>query len=169
MESEFNQLLKNGSVPKILRFKIDNKVNRIVENICSLKIETISQLLPLLNIKIDSGNKIPLFIKATECSPEIFGFVKAYFGPSGRLLFGAYFEALKNNKVDILKKIRGLTPSNLKKMRDYVKQSKSVSLETVNFVTMDYKLAKSKKSVSEPSLFIKRKMKHNVRKSMNNI
>ncbi len=169
MEEEFKRVLKEGNISKILRYKISNKVNLIVDNICTMKIEPISQILPLLNIKINDGNTKPLFIKATECSPEIFGFIKLYYNNTNSGIFNAYIHALKNDRIDILKKIRGISASNLKKIRDYSHSLKNISLETKSFVDADHRKARAKKSVSEPSLYIKRMMKYNVRKSLNKI
>jgi hypothetical protein len=139
------------------------KINLIADNICSLKLETIAQLLPLYGIKYKAGSRTNLYIRSVDCSEQIFGFITSYYSVDKQTRIYAYERALQKNKINIMKKIRDLDPYYLKKLRDYTERTPSINEATKSFVASDYKKTSSKKDTS-PEDFLKKKLKHSVNK-----
>jgi hypothetical protein len=106
---------------------------------------------------------MPLYIKAVECKPEIFGFIHVYFSVSKHLRFSAYGYAALNNRIDILRKIRDIEPKYFEKIYQYITESKDFSKEVKEFVRQDYKKTKSKKDRS-PEDFLRYKQKKEVKR-----
>lgn len=140
-----------------------DKINLIADNICSLKLNTIAQLLPFYGIKYTAGSTTRLYVRSVDCSEQIFGFITSYYSVDKQTRIYAYERALKLNKVNILKRIRDVDPKMLKKLRDYTIRTPSISQNTKDFVALDYKKSSSEKDTS-PEDFLKEKLKYNLKK-----
>lgn len=166
-QDSFVKFLKKGDLDQIVNkhkiFDKKTKVNLIADNICSLKLKTIEQLLPLYGIKYTAGTKMPLYVKAVDCSEQIFGFITSYYSVDKQTRIYAYERALKLNKVNILKRIRDMDPNILKKLRDYTERTPHINKTTRDFVASDYIKSSSRKDTS-PEDFLKKKLKRKVEK-----
>lgn len=175
---KFLEILKKGDLKDIMNVMssvvydaknniIDkkSKINLIADNICLLKLKTISQLLPIYGIKYTAGTKMPLYIKSVDCSEQIFGFITSYYSVDKQTRIYAYERAIKLNKVNILKRIRDIDTKLLKKLKDYTQRTPSISQSTKDFVASDYKKSSSKKDTS-PEDFLKKKLKHRLNKKL---
>lgn len=143
----------------------NTKINLIADNICSLKLETIAQLLPIYGISYKNGTEMSLYVRSVYCSDQIFGFITSYYSVDKNTRFLAYKQALKLNKVNILKRIRGISPDNLQKLRDYSGRSPTINSSTKDFVTSDHRKSRSSKDTS-PEDFLKKKLKKNLKKKI---
>lgn len=123
------------------------KIDLVISNLCFLKIPIIQTIIEQMKLKPHYG-KIPMYIQAIKCSPEIFGFISSYFTLSKALKDNAYYNAAKLNRIDILKKIRGIDKERLKIINDYVQISDKFTDEIKRYIRLDYKKAKAKKDSS---------------------
>jgi hypothetical protein len=141
------------------------KIGFVADNVCSMNLETLALVLPIYGIKYKDGLTSPLYITAVGCSEQVFGFISSYYSVDKETRMMAYKEALKSNKVNILKKIRDISPKNLLALREYANRSKSVNQATKDFVTSDYRKTRSKKDTS-PEDFLKQKLKEKIKKDI---
>lgn len=144
------------------------KIGFVADNICSMNLETLALVLPMYGIKYKDGLLKPLYISAVDCSEQIFGFISSYYSVDKETRMMAYKEALKLNKVNILKKIRDISPKNLSALRDYAEKSPRVKQLTKDFVASDYRKTRSKKDTS-PEDFLKKKIKEKIKKDIKNL
>jgi hypothetical protein len=119
----------------------------------------------MFNIKHDFGSPISIYTKAVECSPEVFGFINSYYSPSIIQRKRAYTRALFLNRLENIKKIKGIDTKTLNDLKNYVEKMPSVSDSLKNRVKMDYKNSKSSKDTS-PEDFLKKKQKYYVDKKL---
>jgi hypothetical protein len=168
-KESFVKFLKKGDLDQIVNkhkiFDKKTKVNLIADNICSLKFKTIEKLLQLYEIKYTAGTKMPLYVKAVDCSEQIFGFITSYYSVDKQTRIYAYERALKLNKVNILKRIRDIDPKMLKKLRDYTEKTPGINKETKDFIASDYIKSSSRKDTS-PEDLLKKKLKREVKKKI---
>lgn len=175
MEKDLEKAFKENKIDIIVSLMIldtgeltlKDKVNLMIKNLCVLKPRTIEHLIPLFRIKYDFGSPMSLYSKSVECSPEVFGFVNAYYSPTIIDRKRAYTRALFLNKTENMKKIKGIDSKTLKDLQIYVEKKTSVSDLSKKQIKDDYKFSKSKKDTS-PEDFLKRKLSHSVKKSLRN-
>ena len=175
MEEELEQAFRKNKLEAIIPLMIENtkdfslrdKVNLMIKNLCSLKPKTIEHLIPLFNIKYDFGSPMSLYAKSVECSPEVFGFVNAYYSPKLIDRERVYTRALLLNKTENMKKIKGVKTKTLADLREYVSKMPSVSDFSKKQVKDDYKNSKSKKDTS-PEDFLNKKLKRKVERKKRN-
>lgn len=135
---------------------LSKKINILIENICSLSPKTLEIVLPMFNIVYNYGKPESLYVKAVECSPRTFGFINAYYNPSKKFRTFAYIKGVYLNKLENIKKIKGVSLSRLKGLRDNIQNIPGVNQAVKNYVILDYTTASSKKDKSPADDLIKK-------------
>lgn len=172
-KKKFSNVLKGNNIRHITSFIITKnpilhhkeKVDTVISNLCRLKIANIAEIIKIMHLKPTDGSVIPLYIKAIECRPEIFGFIHSHFSVSKQLRFSAYAQAAKLGRIDILRKIRDIDATNMGNMYDYVKNSPEIAKEVKVFVEQDFRKVTALKDGS-PKHYLKTKLITQVRQKI---
>lgn len=158
--NSFIQSIKDNELNTIMIFMLSDlgdltlgqKFEYIIENLCSLSIETIAFLLPTFDVKYNFG-KTPIYVKSVECKPHIFGFLSTYYSPDEKMRMMAYQAAAELGRLDILKKIHRIPDKYLSRVK-----SKKFTKEVEIVIASDRRGARAKKDTS-PEDFLKEKQK----------
>jgi hypothetical protein len=172
-KQKFSNVLKGNNIRHITSFIINprpplqhkDKIDTVISNLCSLKIANIAEIIKMMHLKPTDGSVIPLYIKAVECRPEIFGFIHSHFSVSKQLRFSAYAHAAKLGRIDILRKIRDIDSVNMTKIYEYIKDSPVIPQKVKVFVVQEYSKATSLKDGS-PKHYLKTKLKNQIRQKL---
>lgn len=161
----FEQILKSNKIDLILHIVNDvntpidrpEKIDLIIKNLCFLKIDTIKTLIDVMKLKPNNG-KIKLYIKAVECSSQIFGFINFYYTIPIKLRIDAFYYAAILGKIDIMKKIRGLSTKNLEKLRELIESQDRFTKQVKGYVIQEHRISRANKS-SSPEDILKKSFK----------
>jgi hypothetical protein len=144
---EFINLLKTNDLKKIKEayasiIKTNKKIlseqdrnDLIADNVCLLNINVLSDLIETYKIK--------------------------YYDGDDSSKFDAYRQAIKKNRIDILKKIRDLSTKSLEKIRQHVSKDKTVSPEIIEYIKSEHRKSRADKDTS-PEDMLKKKFKKQI-------
>jgi hypothetical protein len=95
---------------------LKQKVDMFVENLCNFSIRTIEIIIPKFNIAYNYGTTLPLYLRAMTCNIRTFGFIATLYSPRYEFLLKAYKFAASNGLLEVLKKVRGVSCSDLRRL-----------------------------------------------------
>jgi hypothetical protein len=165
---EFINLLKTNDLKKIKEayasiIKTNKKIlseqdrnDLIADNVCLLNINVLSDLIETYKIKYYDGDDSSMYENAVECPSHVFGFIHAYYAVDGKTKFDAYRQAIKKNRLDILKKIRDLSTKSLEKIRQHVSKDKTVSPEIIEYIKSEHRKSRADKDTSPEDMLNKK-------------
>lgn len=144
----------------------EEKTEVIVDNLCNLNINVIEALIQIFNISYKTG-KIPLYIKAVDCSPKIFGFINSYYNVNMDMRNKASAYAISNNNLENLKKIKGLKPELTKKLYLYFLNVPEIDKKIIEFLKDKVQKSQQQKDYS-PEDVLNSILKQKVNKKIEN-
>jgi hypothetical protein len=95
---------------------LKQKVDMFVEGLCNFSIRTLEIIIPKFNIAYNYGTTLPLYLRAMTCNTRIFGFIATLYSPPYEFLLKAYKFAASNDLLEVLKKVRGISCSDLRRL-----------------------------------------------------
>jgi hypothetical protein len=171
---EFIDILKTNNIEKIKKamssiiktkktiLSLEDRLDVISDNVCSLNIKSISELIDHYRIKYYNGGEASLYENAVDCPVHVFGFINAYYSVDNETRFDAYKLAVKHGRIDILKKIRVISTKNLEKIRRYVTGNPAIKPEVIEYIKSEHRKSRSKKDTS-PEDFLNSKIKRRIK------